>query len=580
MGGLNVAMSETEFSLALVHDAVAGAVPDREAIVFGDLRMTHRELADRSARLGRYLAGRGLGIGTERPELAGHQSGQDHLAIYLYNGSEYVEAMLGAFKARVAPFNVNYRYVKDELTYLLRDSGARAIVYHAAFAPTLAEVLTEVPGLDVLIQVADDSGNDLLPGAVEYEAALAAGEGAEGGGASEGRVVSPGAAGASTGSIGVSNPDDLYILYTGGTTGMPKGVLWRQHDIFVAAMGGRGMGSADVLAGYEAVAERAAASPPVKFLVLPPLMHGAAQWVCFSAFNSGGTVVFPRDVRRLDPADVWHTAERESAMILSIVGDAMARPLVDELDKGGYQIETLFSIISGGAPLNPALKERLTEHLPKTMIMDAVGSSETGAQMSHVSTHGSVATGQFRPGPGTVVLDEGLTTILEPGHDGIGWLAQTGFVPLGYLGDAGKTARTFPVVGGVRYAVPGDRARLLEDGAIELLGRDSVTINSGGEKIFAEEVERAIGSHPDVADVMVVGRASERWGQEVVALVQRADGSSVTPEQLTEHASASLARYKLPKDVHFLPALVRSPSGKADYRWAAEQARSLAPDPA
>src|SRR5690606_18416683 len=271
-----------------------------------------------------------------------------------------------------------------------------------------------------------------------------------------------------------------------------------------------------------------------------------------------------------DPAQTWRTVEAERCTTMVVVGDAMARPLVDELEVGDHDVSSLLSIGNGGAPLTPTIKERLLAALPHVLLTDSVGSSETGAQMSHVSTAGGeVASGRFSPGPGTVVVSEDLDKVLEPGHDGIGWLAQTGWVPLGYLGDAEKTARTFPVIEGVRYSVPGDRARHLASGEIELLGRDSVTINSGGEKIFAEEVERAIAGHPAVHDVVVVGRPSERWGQEVVALVQLAEGRTATAEEIVEHASAHIARYKLPKDVLFLDEIVRSPGGKAHCRGAA-----------
>jgi len=546
--------SGTQFNLGLVQEAVASSVPEHEAFVWGDLRLSYAQLAERSRRLASYLKERGLGPSAERRQLRGHESGQDHLGLYLYNGNEYLEGMLGAFKARVAPFNVNYRYVRDELTYLLRDARARGVIYHASFAPVLAAVLDDVDSVEVLIQVADESGHPLLEGAVDYEEALA---------------------GADPGGPGIEpSPDDLYILYTGGTTGMPKGVLWRQHDIYVAAMGGRSMGGAEVLGSYEAVAERAQNGSATRFLVLPPLIHGAAQWVALTVLNAGGTVVLPSDTRRIVPDEVWATVSRERVLAMSVVGDAMVRPLVDALAARPRDVSPLASLVSGGAPLNASLKQRLTDLVPSLMIADAVGSSETGAQMSHVSIRGSVASGRFSPGPGTSILDEEMGGLVQAGHEGIGWLAQEGYVPLGYLGDSDKTVRTFPVVGGVRYAVPGDRARLLADGQIELLGRDAVTINSGGEKIFVEEVEGAIGSHPDVSDVVVVGRPSTRWGQEVVALVQRAPGTSPSAATLIEHASAVLARYKLPKDVIFLDHIERSPSGKADYRWAATQASS------
>jgi fatty-acyl-CoA synthase len=367
--------------------------------------------------------------------------------------------------------------------------------------------------------------------------------------------------------------DDLYILYTGGTTGMPKGVLWRQHDIFMSAMGGRNILTQQAVDTYEDVAEQARAfADPLKFLVLPPLMHGAAQWVSFIGLNNGHAVVLPPDTRRLDADQTWRTVEAERCSTLTVVGDAIARPLVEALETGSYDTSSLMSLGNGGAPLSPAIKERLLAQLPNILLTDSVGSSETGAQMSHLSSKGGdVSTGRFTPMAGTVVVDEEVAEVVAPGHEGIGWLAQEGWVPLGYLGDPEKTARTFPVIDGVRYSVPGDRARLLPDGEIELLGRDSVTINSGGEKIFAEEVEMAIAGHPAVHDVVVVGRADERWGQEVVALVQLSDGASATGDDIVAEAAKHIARYKLPKDVLFLDAIQRSPSGKADYRWAKAQ---------
>jgi acyl-CoA synthetase (AMP-forming)/AMP-acid ligase II len=544
-------MGTTQFDLPDVFDTVAGVHPDRDCVIWGDRRLTFAQVADRSRRLGAYLRDRGLGARAERAQLAGHESGQDHLGIYLYNGNEYIEAMLGGFRARVAPFNVNYRYVADELHYLLDNADCRALVYHAAFAPTLAEVRHRLSGLEVLLQVADESGHDLLPGAVDYEEALA--------GASPELDVQ-------------ASPDDLYVLYTGGTTGMPKGVLWRQHDIFLNAMGGRNILTQEAVDTYDDVAAQARAfEAPLRFLVLPPLMHGAAQWASFIALNNGHAVVFPPDATRLDPAQTWQTIEAERCTTITVVGDAMARPLVEELESGSYDTSSLVSVGNGGAPLTPTIKARLLAQLPNIYLSDSVGSSETGAQMSHLSSAGDASTGRFTPGPGTVVVSEDLDKVLTPGHDGIGWLAQEGWVPLGYYRDAEKTARTFPVIDGVRYSVPGDRARHLTDGEIELLGRDSVTINSGGEKIFAEEVERAIAGHPSVHDVVVVGRPSERWGHEVVALVELAAGAAATADDIVDHAGQHIARYKLPKDVLFLDAIQRSPSGKADYRWAKAQ---------
>lgn len=542
----------TAFTVPAVAKAVAAAIPDRELIIQGDRRYTYRQVIERSNRLAAYLHSRGLGCHTEREALAGHEVGQDLLGLYAYNGSEFVEALLGAFAARVAPFNVNFRYVKSELHYLLADSEATALIYHAAFAPRVAEILPELPRLRVLIQIADESGNELLDGAVDYEDALAS---------------------VSAEPPPVRHcPDDLYVLYTGGTTGMPKGVLWRQHDIFMTSFGGRNLMTGEPSSSIDEIVQRAASGPGTKLMILPPLIHGAAQWSVMTAITTGQTVVFPTVVDHLDAEDVVRTIEREKVMVVTVVGDAMARPLVAAIEKGIADVSSLAVVANGGALLTPFVKQRLIEVLPNAVVVDGVGSSETGAQMHHMSTPGAVATGTFNAGPDTFVAAEDLSAILPPGHEGMGWLAQRGYVPLGYKGDAAKTAKTFPVIDGVRYAVPGDRARHHADGHIELLGRDSVCINSGGETIFVEEVETAIASHPAVADVVVAGRPSERWGQEVVAVVALSDGAAVDAGELIAHASNSLARYKLPKAIVFRPVIERSPSGKADYRWAREQA--------
>ncbi|HEU4360525.1 MAG TPA: acyl-CoA synthetase [Mycobacterium sp.] len=544
-------MTAMQFTVSAVVDAVAAAIPDRELVIQNDRRYTYGQIVERSNRLAAYLQSRGLGCHTERSALAGHETGQDLLGIYAYNGNEFVETLLGTFRARVAPFNVNYRYVETELAYLLADSGATALVYHAAFAPTLAEVLPELPRLRTLIQITDDSGNALLDSAVDYEEVIA-------GTAPQSPPAAP-------------SPDDLYVLYTGGTTGMPKGVLWRQHDIFMTSFGGRNLMTGEPVGSIDEIVARVTENPGTKVMILPPLIHGAAQWAVMTAINTGQTLVFPSIVDHFDAEDVVRTIGREKVMAVTVVGDALARPLAAAIKTGIADVSSLSVVANGGALLTPYVKQQLIEALPGAMVVDGVGSSETGAQMHHLSTSGAVSTGTFTAGPDTCVVAEDLGSILEPDQDDLGWLAQRGYVPLGYKGDAAKTAATFPVIGGVRYAVPGDRARH-KSGSIELLGRDSVTINSGGEKIFAEEVETAIASHPSVADVVVAGRPSERWGQEVVAVVALADDAPVCAEELIAHAAGSIARYKLPKAVVFRPAIVRSPAGKADYRWAREQA--------
>jgi 3-oxocholest-4-en-26-oate---CoA ligase len=541
-----------QFTVPAVAKAVAAAIPDRDLVIQGGQRYSYAQVIERSNRLAAYLHSRGLGCRTERSALAGHEVGQDLLGIYAYNGNEFVEALLGTFQARVAPFNVNFRYVKSELHHLLADSGATALIYHAAFAPRVAEVLPDLPQLRVLIQIADDSGNDLVYGAVDYESVVGSG--------------SP------TLPAVQHSPDDLYVLYTGGTTGMPKGVLWRQHDIFMTSFGGRNLMTGEPAGCVDEIVAGAAASPGTKLMILPPLIHGAAQWSVMTAITTGQSVVFGSVVDHLDAEDVVRTIERERVAVVTVVGDAMARPLVAALEKGIADVSSLAVVANGGALLTPFVKQRLIEALPNAVVVDGVGSSETGSQMHHMSMSGAVSTGTFNAGPDTFVAADDLATILQPGHEGIGWLAQRGYVPLGYKGDAAKTAKTFPVINGVRYAVPGDRARHRGDGSIELLGRDSVTINSGGEKIFVEEVETAIASHPAVADVVVAGRPSERWGQEVVAIVALAEGARADADELVAHAAQSLARYKLPKAIVFRAVIERSPSGKADYRWAREQA--------
>jgi acyl-CoA synthetase (AMP-forming)/AMP-acid ligase II len=541
-----------DFNLADVYEAVAAAIPDNDAIIWGDRRWTYRQLDERANALANVLHDAGHGAHRSREGLAGHETHQDHLAIYLYNGNEYLESILGAFKARVAPFNVNYRYVEEELLYLLDSCQASAIVFDSRFADTLAAVLPKLPQLRTLIQVGD---GPLLDGAVGYEDALA-----------PAATVPPSVE---------RSPDDLYILCTGGTTGMPKGVLWRQADIFMGSMGGRDLSTGAEKSSIEEIVDAAKNSGGAKVLPAPPLMHGASQWVAFSGFNGGSSIVLQRDVVRLDPKDVWETVDREGVNILLMVGDAFGRPLIEELETGDHDGASLLAIISGGAPLNSTLKDRFLAALPSAMVLDAVGASETGSQMSHVSAAGAKSsTGRFNPGPSAAVVSADLSTVLEAGHEGDGWLAQKGRVPLGYLGDADKTERTFPVIDGTRFAVPGDRARLTAEGEIELFGRDSVTINSGGEKIFAEEVEQALAHHPDVFDVVVAGRPSEKWGNEVIAVVQLRKGATADEHALLDEAATHVARYKLPKAFVFVDAVVRSPAGKADYRWAKEQAAS------
>jgi acyl-CoA synthetase (AMP-forming)/AMP-acid ligase II len=535
------------FNLAEINEAIAAAIPERECVVFRDRRITWADFNQRTRRLGNYLHRRGLGGHQERSSLQNFESGQDHVGLYLYNCNEYLEGMVGAYKARVAPFNVNYRYVDEELVYLLNDADARGLIYHARFAPNVSRIRDRLPNLDVLIQVADESGHALLPGAVGYEQALG-----------ESPAERPPLS---------WSPDDLYILYTGGTTGMPKGVLWRQEDIFFAALGGHPLGG-EKFSSVEAVVETAKHGS-LRSLAAPPFMHGAAHWMAFTCLHQGGTVIIQDHPERLDPDDVWSTVAREKVAFLTIVGDAFGRPLLDQLSKKTYDLSQLRALLSGGAILTPSLKDMLLERIPHLMIIDGFGASETGGQGTHVSMAGGRATsGSFRMNEETLVLKDDLSGPLQPGSPETGWLARTGHVPLGYFKDAEKTAKTFPVIGGRRYAAPGDHARVDADGTIIVLGRGSVSINSGGEKIYPEEVEKALKHHPSVYDAVVVGTPNERFGEQVTAVIQARHGEVPTPEELVEFAGQHLSRYKLPRAIFFVDEMVRSPSGKADYRWA------------
>ncbi|MEB3049835.1 acyl-CoA synthetase [Mycolicibacter sp. MYC123] len=541
----------TRFDLSTVFATVADAIHEHTLLVWRGRNYSYGDINTRVDGVARYLTLRGLGCHIARDQLAGHQSGQDHLGIYLRNGNQYLEAMLAGFRSRVAPFNVSYRYVEDELLYLLDNADARALVYGAEFAPTVASIRDRLPNLEVLIQVADDSGNALLPGAVDYESITT--------------TTAPAA------EIPTPSPDDLYILYTGGTTGMPKGVLWSQHDIFMASMGGRPFGSETPLASYAELATQASQVPgALSILMLPPLMHGAAQWAAFNIITRGGRIVIPDDVKRLRPDDVLRLAEREKVLNIPVVGDAIARPLIEEIETGTHDLSSLLTISNGGAPLSPTLRERIVTALPHIMILDAVGASESGLQMNTMADKDSEAA-VFHPASDTGVIATEFTHELQPG-DGEGWLARRDHIPLGYLGDEDKTAATFPTIDGVRWSVPGDRAEYLSDGQVRLLGRNSLTINSGGEKIFVEEVERAIAVHPAVYDTVVVGRPSQRWGSEVVAIVQLAEDATATDAEILNTCRRHIAGYKVPKAVIRTPKIMRSPVGKADYRWASDLA--------
>ena len=541
-----------EFNLAQVNEAISEVIGDREAIIFRDQRMTYAEFTERTRRLANFLLAQGIGLRVPRSKLDTWESGQDHVGLYLYNGIEYLEGMLGSYKCRAAPFNVNYRYVDEELIYLLNNAKTKVLIYHSSLANHVAAIRSEIPTLELLLQVQDDQ-TPTLSGSVDYEEALEL---------------------SSTEFPDVElSPDDLYILYTGGTTGMPKGVLWRQADILTAALGGRRT-NGEILQSIDEFVGRSI-DQSRKSLPAPPFMHGAGHWNALQMLNAGGTVVIQDNVKKFDAQDVVNTIEREAVNNLLVVGDAFGRPLADELFRSQKQLPSLRNIITGGAIMTAKVKSDLLTALPNVKIIDSAGSSETGGQATHVSDRTSGAsTGRFSLSENNAVISEDMADVLEPGHEGLGWWARSGNIPLGYLDDESKTKVTFPVIGGVRYSVPGDKVRLLEDGSLELHGRESVTINSGGEKIFAEEVEQALKHHQDVFDAVVAGRPSERWGNEVVAIVQLRQGVKATEDSLLDECNKHIARYKLPKAFIFVNEVLRSPSGKADYKWAKSVAES------
>jgi acyl-CoA synthetase (AMP-forming)/AMP-acid ligase II len=522
-----------EFNLADLWEAVADAVPDREALTCGDRRLTYAAADERINRLAHALAARGVGAG-------------DHVALYLHNGTEYLEGMLAAYKLRAVPVNVNFRYVESELRYLLDDSDANTVIFHREFAPKLTAIHGELPDLQVLVWVEDGSGADLgALGALEYEAAL--------GGAAPGR------------DFPARSADDLYILYTGGTTGMPKGVMWRHEDIFFGAFGGGGLGNP--ISRPEEITERARQGA-TRCLPACPFMHGTAHWMAFMTLYTGGTVVISPD-RHLDPARVWKLVAAEHVNFLVIVGDAMARPLVEALDAlpAGVDVSGLTVLLSGGAILSPTVKHELTKRLPGTLVIDGFGSSEAGGQGQMIVSADAEASSvpKFAVDDRTTVLTEDL----QPAGVGVvGKLARRGHIPLGYYRDPVKSVETFPVVDGVRWSIPGDHARREADGTISVLGRGSVSINSGGEKVYPEEVEGALKAHPDVFDAVVVGVPDERWGERVVAVVEPRDGRPVTLDDVVAEARRHVAGYKVPRQLVLVEHIERSPSGKPDYRWA------------
>jgi fatty-acyl-CoA synthase len=541
--------------LGNIQELVAAQVPDREAVVWGDGVVTHEALTARSRRIANALRGLGLGCRTERRGLQPWESGQDHVALYLYNGPEWIEAMYGALKARTAFVNVNYRYKAEELIYIFANSDSRAVIYHASFAPTLAAIRDRLPSLRHLIQVADGSNEPVLPGAVDYEDWIAS--------ASEAALDLP------------YSSDDLYVLFTGGTTGLPKGVLWRQEDVFYNGLGGHLPGFTR-LETEEQLRDHVNLGIGGRSLICLPFMHGAGQWNVFNSFHRGGTVVLPEETRRLDARSVWRAVEQHRCDAIMVTGDGVARPLLAALREGRHDVSSIRAVTSTAAVLSRAVRDELLAAMPEgTLLLESLGASEQGLQaMASDTESGHSGLPAYPPREGTVLLRDDRQGVLPPESEEVGWIASTGHLPLGYLGDRKKTEDTFPTVAGVRYSVGGDRGRWLPDGRLLFLGREAMCINTGGEKVFVEEVERVLKSHPSVDDALVVGTPSERWGQQVTAVVSLRSGAAAPSlEDVRAHCDPHLAGYKVPKALVTAPEIVRSPSGKPDYAWAKEFAQ-------
>ena len=536
-----------EWTIGAVLDAIADVIPDRAMTVCGDRRRTFADASERTRRLANFLADKGLGAHRERADLQNWECGQDRVALVMHNDL-YVDMVVGCLKARTVPVNVNYNYTPREVQELLDYVRPRAVIYHKSLGAKFADVFPP-DSAELLISVEDGSAVTDLPDAISLEDALAQGN--------SDRDVT-------------ASPDDLLMICTGGTTGRPKGVLWRQSDIYVSSMVGADHGSAQEI--HDKV--RRVAGPP--WFAVSPLMHAAGMWTAFSAIMAGMTVVLYDTSKKLNPQLVWETAEREKVGMMTMVGDAYAAPLVEELRRGRYDLLSLNAIGTGGAATNPKYQRALLELLPHITLINGYGSSETG-NMGFGHSRGDVRTDTFTLREGGLVLSEDYSHFLRPGEHEIGWAAREGRIPLGYLDDPDATRKTFPEVDGKRVVISGDRASLEEDGTLRLYGRDSLVVNTGGEKVFVEEVEEVLRAHPSVADALVVGRPSDRWGEELVALVELRDGADAASELLHAHCTSQLARFKAPKEFIFVEQVHRLGNGKADYRWAKTQATEKAP---
>jgi acyl-CoA synthetase (AMP-forming)/AMP-acid ligase II len=530
-------------------------VPDRVALISGDQQLTYAELEEKANRLAHYLIDRGV-------------KKDDKVGLYCRNRIEIVIAMLGIVKAGAILVNVNFRYVEGELRYLFENSDMVALVHERQYSDRVANVLPETPDVKTILVIEDGTkepaGDFQRYGGVEFYSALEQG--------------------APERDFGPRSADDIYLLYTGGTTGFPKGVMWRHEDIYRVLFGGTDFATGEPIADEHDLAKAAAANPPMIRYPIPPMIHGATQSATWMSIFSGQTTVLTPE---FNADEVWRAIHEHKVNLLFFTGDAMARPLLDALlasqesgrEEEAYDLSSLFLLASTAALFSTSIKEKFLELLPNRIITDSIGSSETGFGGTSVVAKGQSHTGGPRVtiDKTTVVLDDDGNEVV-PGSGVRGIIAKRGHIPVGYFKDEKKTAETFQTINGVRYAIPGDYAQVEEDGSVTMLGRGSVSINSGGEKIYPEEVEAALKGHPDVFDALVVGVPDPRFGQHVAAVVHPRDGSRPTLAELDAFVRSEIAGYKVPRSLWLVDEVKRSPAGKPDYRWAKDQTEARPAD--
>ncbi|AKP61229.1 acyl-CoA synthetase [Mycobacteroides abscessus] len=514
-------------------------MPDRVAIISGDRKLTYAELEEQSNRLGHYLQSQGVGPG-------------DKVGLYCRNGIEIVIALTAIVKIRAISVNVNYRYVEAELHYLFENSDMAALVHERRYSDKVANVLPSTPNVKTAIVVEDGAdGSFDSYGGVPFADALAQGSPER--------------------DFGERSPDDIFLIYTGGTTGFPKGVMWRHEDIYRSLFGGINYVTGEYIEGEWDLAKQGAEAAPFIGFPIPPMIHGATQAATFMALFQGRTTVLAPE---FNPEEVWELIEKHKINMLFFAGDAIGRPLIDALDTEtgrARDLSSLWVLASSAALFSQTVKERYLELLPNRVITDAIGASETGT--GGLST---VTKGQMHPGGPTVKISSTTTVLdeegnpVQPGSGVRGLIAKSGHIPVGYFKDEKKTAETFKTFNGVRYAIPGDWATVEADGTVTMLGRGSVSINTGGEKVFPEEVESVLKGHPAVFDAVVVGVPDEKWGQHVGAVIAVREGVELTFEDLDAHARKEIAGYKVPRSIWIVDSVKRNPAGKADYRWAKE----------